>query len=70
MIYYLGFCECYFARQALRGMHFQERSVLTKKNNMSIKKMYDKNYRPVSLSTTGFLLWNLDPGTFFFENDP
>lgn len=35
---------------------------------MSIKKIYDKNYRP--LSTTGFLLWNLGPGTFFFENDP
>lgn len=37
---------------------------------MSIKTIYDKNYRPASLSTTYALLWNLGPGPVFFEKEP
>lgn len=35
---------------------------------MSIRYIYDKNYRPVFLSTTGILFWNLGPDPFFFGN--
>lgn len=39
------------------GTHFHEGSVLTIKNTyLSTKKIYDKNYRAVSLSTTCILL--------------
>lgn len=66
MVHYLGFYERYFLRL---GMHFHKGCIDYKEHMLFIKKIYDKNYRPVSVSTACILLWSLGPDPFLFGNE-